>query len=304
MYSRFRLAEKYLRYYLKAANGRGHGVHSPFVYDLVRNVLMDRKPYEGYAGVEELKKRLMRDDSFVEVEDLGAGSAGGTLHKRKIADIARLAAKPARLGRLLFRLVKHYRPRAVVELGTSLGLSSAYLAAGMAEAGRDGGDRGDNGDRGDRGDRGDMGDGGDRGDGDLARVSEAGVWTIEGSALVAERARTNLSALGLSCVKILTGNFDLLLEPLLRQIGPIDLAFVDGNHRFEPTLRYFDWLIRYSSTSAILVFDDIYWSAEMERAWMRIKADPRVMMTIDLFFFGIVVRRDEFKVKQDFTIRF
>jgi hypothetical protein len=42
----------------------------------------------------------------------------------------------------------------------------------------------------------------------------------------------------------------------------------------------------------------------MERAWAEIKADPRVMLTIDLFFLGLVVMRDEFKVKQDFTIRF
>ncbi len=103
---------------------------------------------------------------------------------------------------------------------------------------------------------------------------------------------------------VVTGNFDVVLEPLVERVGPVDLAFVDGNHRYEPTLRYFDILMRHSGRQAMLIFDDIHWSADMERAWVQIKADPRVMMTIDLFFFGLVVIRDEFKVKQDFTIRF
>ncbi|HXB32356.1 MAG TPA: class I SAM-dependent methyltransferase, partial [Puia sp.] len=130
------------------------------------------------------------------------------------------------------------------------------------------------------------------------------VWTIEGSAAVAERAVGHLAELGLEGVEVVTGNFDVVLAPLLGRTGPVDLAFVDGNHRCEPTLRYFDILMRHSGVSSMLIFDDIHWSAEMERAWAEIKADPRVMMTIDLFFLGLVVRRDEFKVKQDFTIRF
>lgn len=269
MYSRLRLAEKYLRYYLTAANGKGHGVHSPFVYDLVRGVLCDRTAYAPYATIEGLRRHLLKDDGVLEVEDMGAGSVRGGTQVRKVADIARHAAKPARLGQLLFRLARYYRPGVVVELGTSLGLSTAYLAAGVKEGGLGG-----------------------------------KVWTIEGSGAVAERAGRYLSELGFAGAEVVTGNFDLVLEPLVERVGPVDLAFVDGNHRYEPTLRYFNILMRYSGRPAMLIFDDIHWSADMERAWLQIKADPRVMMTIDLFFFGLVVIRDEFKVKQDFTIRF
>jgi hypothetical protein len=56
--------------------------------------------------------------------------------------------------------------------------------------------------------------------------------------------------------------------------------------------------------AAILIFDDVHWSEEMEKAWEEIQRDPRVYMTIDLFFIGLVVMRDEFKVKQHFSIRF
>jgi predicted O-methyltransferase YrrM len=248
-----------------AANGRGHGIHSPFVYDLVRKVLCDRSVDPAWGSIERLRRRLLKDGSGLEVEDMGAGSVQGEARVRRVADIARHAAKPARLGRLLFRLAKTYHPSVVVELGTSLGLSTAYLAAAAAES---------------------------------------KVWTIEGSAAVAHRAAANLAELGLDRVEVVTGNFDEVLEPLLERSGPVDLAFVDGNHRYEPTLRYFDILMRHSGRSSMLIFDDIHWSSEMERAWTEIKADPREMLTIDLFFFGLVVRRDEFKVKQDFTIRF
>jgi predicted O-methyltransferase YrrM len=270
MYSRLRLAQKYLRYYLTASNGKGHGVHSPFVYDLVRGVLCDRTAYAPYAAIEGLRWRLLKDDGVLEVEDMGAGSVRGGTQVRKVADIARHTAKPARLGQLLFRLARYYRPGVVVELGTSLGLSTAYLAAGVKEGGL--------------------------GDGKL--------WTIEGSGSVAERAAGHLSELGLVGVEVVTGNFDVVLEPLVERVGPVNLAFVDGNHRYEPTLRYFDILMRHSVGPSTLIFDDIHWSGDMERAWAQIKEDPRVMMTIDLFFFGLVVIRDEFKVKQDFTIRF
>jgi predicted O-methyltransferase YrrM len=273
MYSRLRLTEKYLRYYLTAANGKGHGVHSPFVYDLVRNVLCDRTHYAPYARIEELRRHLLKDDGGVKVEDMGAGSVwsegsagpSGGPRVRTVASIARHAAKPARMGQLLFRLARYYRPAVVVELGTSVGLSAAYLAAGHPNG---------------------------------------KVWTIEGSAALAERAAGHLSGLGLDNVNVVTGNFDAVLRPLMAGTGPADLAFVDGNHRYEPTLRYFDILFNHAGRSAILIFDDIHWSAEMENAWAEIKADPRVMMTIDLFFLGLVVLREEFKVKQDFTIRF
>jgi predicted O-methyltransferase YrrM len=245
-------------------------------------VLCDKSGHEVFGLIEGLRRRLLKDGSVLEVEDMGAGSIDGTSRVRRVADIARNAAKPARLGQLLFRLAKTYKPSVVVELGTSLGLSTAYLAAGAA-AGR-----------------------GAEGVG----IRGGGVWTIEGSGAVAKRAAGHLSELGLGLVgvsgrvEVVTGNFDLVLEPLLERTGPVDLAFVDGNHRYEPTLRYFDTLMRHSGREAMLVFDDIHWSADMERAWAEIKADPRVMLTIDLFFLGLVVRRDEFKVKQEFMIRF
>jgi hypothetical protein len=87
-------------------------------------------------------------------------------------------------------------------------------------------------------------------------------------------------------------------------LSHIDLAYIDGNHRYEPTLRYFQQLLPKKQHHSIFIFDDIHWSAEMEKAWSEIKAHPEVTLSIDLFFMGLVFFRQEFKVKQHFSIRF
>ena len=266
MYSRFRLAQKYLHYYLTASNGKGHGIHSPFVFEFIGKVLNEERPFPAaYASIEDLRRRLRQDGTILEIEDMGAGSAQKATRQRSIADIARQAAKPRKWGQWLFRMARHYQPATILELGTSLGLSTSYLAAG---------------------------------------APDAAVWTIEGSDAVAAVARRNFQSLGLKNIHPVTGNFDQVLEGVLDAAGPIGLAFVDGNHRREPTLRYFDRLIVRASPSSVLIFDDIHWSEEMEEAWAAIKKDTRVFLTVDLFFVGLVFFREEFKVKQDFVVRF
>jgi len=101
-----------------------------------------------------------------------------------------------------------------------------------------------------------------------------------------------------------TGNFDDNLPLVLNKLGSIDFAFVDGNHRAAPTLHYFEQLLQKANRPSILVFDDIHWSAEMESAWLQIKRHPAIMLSIDLFFLGLVFLNTDFKVKQDFVIRF
>lgn len=265
MYSPLRLAQKYLRYYLTAANGKGHGTHSPFVFDLITKVLNDKQHYPAYDNIETLRKILKHDNTTLHIEDLGAGSAyKATTQTRSIASIAKNAAKPPRLGQLLYRVAAHYQPATILELGTSLGLSTAYLASG---------------------------------------APNAKLYTIEGSPEIAAAAARNMQTLQLPA-DILTGSFDTVLPTLLPTLPPIDLIFIDGNHRLEPTLRYFNILLPYLSTRSTLIFDDIHWSAEMETAWATIKKDPRVYLSVDLFFLGLVFFRPDFKVPQEFDIRF
>ena len=110
--------------------------------------------------------------------------------------------------------------------------------------------------------------------------------------------------MGLTNIDLIEGNFDTQLPKWLEQHKSIDFAFIDGNHAFKPTLAYFEALLEVVHENSILVFDDIHWSAEMEQAWAHIRAHPRVTLSIDLFFIGVVFFRKEFAQKQQVSIRF
>ena len=265
MYSLPQLALRYLQYRLRASNGRGHGMHSPFVFDFITRVLNDRSYYPAYKNIEALRHQLKQDRQVIRVEDFGAGSVYRSEQQRSIGSIARNAAKPAKYGQLLYRMVTYYQPSTILELGTSLGFTSAYLASAAP---------------------------GSR------------VVTMEGAGEIAASARTNFASLGLKNVEVVVGNFDATLPALLETTDVIDFAFIDGNHRKEPTLRYFEQLLEHQGNDSIFIFDDIHWSTEMEDAWKVIREHPAVQCSIDLFFIGIVVFRKEFREKQQFEIRF
>jgi predicted O-methyltransferase YrrM len=265
MYSKLSLAKKYLHYYLTAFNGKGHGIHSPFVFDFVKDVLNDKRNFYAYSQIESLREQLLNNKNVIEVEDFGAGSVVCKTKERSLSDITKHAVKNKKWAQLLFRIADYYQPKNMIELGTSLGISSAYLASACPNA---------------------------------------RLFTIEGSSEIAKFANKNFQSLGLKNIQQTTGNFDNVLPNILKNIGKIDLAFIDGNHRKEATVNYFSQLLEHSSTSSIFIFDDIHWSEEMEQAWEIIKQNEKITLTIDLFFIGLVFFRDDFKAKQHFTIRF
>jgi predicted O-methyltransferase YrrM len=265
MYSRLKLAGKYFHYYLTASNGKGHGIHSPFVFDFVINVLNDDRHFYAYQAIESLRRQLWNDRTILEVEDFGAGSVTGQTKQRSIASVTRNATKSRRLSQLLFRIVHYYQPETILELGTSLGISSAYMAAANPNA---------------------------------------RVITLEGARSIAKRAAQHHELLHLYNIELITGNFDDKLEDVLQKLGRVHLAFIDGNHRREPTMTYFQQLLDKAIPQSIFIFDDIHWSNEMEEAWRMIQAHDAVTATIDLFFIGIVLFRAEFRSKQHFVIRF
>ena len=265
MYSRFQLAAKYLKYYFASSNGKGHGTHSPFIFHFITNILNDKKQYEEYTRVEKLRSQLLSDNAILEIEDFGAGSSINKTNKRTISSIVKNSAKPKKYGQLLFRMVKEYKPKQLLELGTSLGITISYLALGN---------------------------------------TTANLITMEGANEVAEMAAKNFDELNIKNVTIEKGNFDYTLPALINKQSSFDFIFIDGNHRQEPTERYFAELLTRINKDSIMIFDDIHWSKEMEAAWESIKNHPEVICTIDLFFVGIVLFRKEFLAKQHFVIRF
>jgi predicted O-methyltransferase YrrM len=126
---------------------------------------------------------------------------------------------------------------------------------------------------------------------------------MEGAKEIAKTATESFETIGLKNIELIEGNFDDTLPAVVSRLPTVDFVFIDGNHRQEPTERYFLQLLSKNNNDSIFIFDDIHWSIEMEAAWETIKKHPAVSCSIDLFFIGIVFFRNEFKEKQHFRIR-
>ncbi|ANE53346.1 SAM-dependent methyltransferase [Flavisolibacter tropicus] len=259
------MSKKYLHYYRTALNGKGHGMHSPFVFQFILHVLNNNSHYKSPATIEALRKHLLKDTTVLNIEDMGAGSRTGAGKQRSVQQLAKSAVKPKKYSQLLYRLVKRYQPQTIVELGTSLGITTAYVATANPAA---------------------------------------KVITVEGSEAIHQVAQANFKTLKLGNIEALQGNFDNVLPQVLQHLPKVDLGYIDGNHRLAPTLSYFEQFLQHAHNDTILIFDDIHWSAEMEQAWEQIKAHPAVTCTVDIFFLGFVFFRNEFKEEQHFTIRY
>ncbi len=253
---------KYIQFYLHASTR--HDIHSPFVFDLLTLVINDKKNHPAFSEIEQLRKKLLNDPEEIDIEDLGAGADKTGKTSKSIREIIRHSAKPPRYAKLLYRLCNRFEPEEILELGTSLGISTCYLSAGNPAA---------------------------------------KLTSMEGCPEIANRARHNIHLLNKKQIRVLQGNFADLLPPYLASTQRLDLVFFDGNHRKEPTLDYFRQCLERASAKSLFIFDDIHWSREMEQAWEEIKQHPSVTVTIDLFFMGLVFFRTG-QEKQHFTLRF
>jgi predicted O-methyltransferase YrrM len=265
MYSKSRLAFKWITYYIRASSGKGHGIHSPFVYDLITSVFNDKRSYYAYEKIENVKKLLLQDSRTIGQDDPGAGSRRMNGTSKIISDIAVSSVSTQKFGRLLFRMANHYSAGTIIELGSSLGISAAYLAS-------------------------------------ADRVKR--VITIEGSPYIGEIAKETFDRLKLDNVQLIHGNFNEVLDEVISSNAPSDIVFIDGNHRKKAVLEYFEKFLQKISPSSLIIIHDIHWSRDMEEAWKIIKSHPKVKMSIDIFSAGLIFFREEFQVRQQFTIRF
>lgn len=252
----------YLGHMVKARTR--HGVHSPFVYELIDKVLRPQGDHAECAPIEEVRAALLRSTQTIRVNDLGAGSKVFDLPVRRVADIARTALRPPKHAAMLYRLARYFRPLDVLELGTSFGISTLYLAKG-ADEGR--------------------------------------VTTIEGCPQTHRIATQHFEQLRQRNIVPVLGSFQRRLPEVLAGMEHLDLVFLDGHHAKEPTLDYFEQCLTKAHNDTVIVMDDIHWSRGMEEAWQAIKQHPRVTVTIDLYDMGLVFLRTE-QAQEHFTLRY
>lgn len=254
---------KYLNYRLTAHTE--HDVHSPFVYSFYQELIANASGYEDFKALDQIRKELKENQATIRITDLGAGSKKLNGNLRSISDIVRHGIARKKQAEFLYRLVKRFAPETMIELGTSVGLSSLYLAKAQAAS---------------------------------------TLYTIEGCPELSAFSKKQFEDQQVNNIICITGNFDEELPKVLSWQQSVDLVYFDGNHAYEPTLKYFRMALAKKHAGTIFIFDDIYWSAGMEKAWKEIHTHPEVSLSMDFFQFGIVFFRTEQKNKEHFVLKF
>lgn len=225
-----------------------HSLHSPFIFDLYTGSILDRRPAAELSAVEKLRAKLLEDQTSIRITDLGTGSLQGNDKLTTLGNLAQKSHNP-QVSRLLFNLARAYRPKNILELGTNLGLSTLHMAAG---------------------------------------APQAAITSLEGCPKLCEYARRHFEQLGASTVQILPGPIEENLKPFLSASAPLDMIFLDANHRYQPTMNYFNHCLERVHDGSVVIVDDIHWSEEMSRAWRDIRCHQKISISVDLFKVGLL----------------
>ena len=225
--------------------------------------------------IEQRRKSLLESKEMIEVIDFGAGApdskrtelemSRGVRSFQEVGRVCRVS-KPMFWSTFMFHLVRRLRPKSCVELGTAVGISASYLASALQLNGE-------------------------------GRLS-----TLEGSPGIAEVAQETVHALGLQNVSLVVGPFHQTLSSALDEAEPVDFLFNDGHHDRNAVLRYFDLCQASLAPEAVILIDDINWSAGMREAWAEVTRDDRSTYTIDLGVMGVVVKLDRVRKREHFRI--
>lgn len=234
----------YLHYWLDAVNE--HSLHSPFLYDLYTKVIHVEPTPD--LSIEKLRFDLLKTQREIEVHDLGAQSKHFTGSQRKISEIAETSLSGVRLSSLYQRLSDYAEAKTIVELGTSFGLNTLYLA----------------------------------------KRKGTQVYTFEGSESIAAIAADTFTFAHAQNVELVRGNINSTLYATLSRIPKVDFALIDANHQYAPTLNYFEELLMKMHHKSVLVIDDIHGNPGMDKAWKQLCRHDLVHTTLDLYRCGIL----------------
>ncbi len=255
------IIKSYLNFLWNSKNQ--HGVHSPYVFDLVTKCFYDKKNYPEYSILKNYRNSLLQNKNTIEVTDFGAGSRVFKSNTRAINQIAKNAGISPKRAKLLFRIVNYFQPNTILEIGTSLGLATSALSLGS---------------------------------------KNAKVITLEGCPNTMTIAKNQCELQNLNNIEFINTKFEDYLSNCQLNTEHCQLIYFDGNHSKKATLDYFELLVPTITNDSVWIFDDIHWSKDMEEAWQTIKNHPKITVTIDTFQWGIVFFRTE-QEKEHFVIR-
>ena len=236
--------KQWIEFYRKAKTI--YQTHSPFLYEFYTNVLPTNKEYYAFAEIEKVRKQLKDRKKIIDFTEYGAGSRVMKGDKRFVSKIARSGISDGSRCRNLFNLVNYLSPWRVLEFGTSLGVSTMYLAA--------------------------------------ARKSTI-IDTVEVNDQLVEIAKENAQKLALSNINFYQSKFEDFINTLNQDVK-YNIVYLDGNHTFEATTDYFQRLLPHMAENCVVVVDDIHWSEGMYKAYEVLNTHERVFASVETAFVG------------------
>lgn len=223
-----------------------HSIHAPFLFNLY--VFLKSKIAIDFASIELKRNHLLKNETSIELDEIGKGSKVLKNKFRTVASIAKTSLSKPKYNELHVKLVQYFKPKIIFELGTSFGINTLYLAKANPNA---------------------------------------QIYTFEGSKKIVAIAKQTFQE-SKNVTLIEGDFDVTLSKTLANLPKNVDYIFLDGNHSHIPTIRYFEQILEYSSENTVFVFDDIHWSNEMEDAWEEIKNHITVTLSVDLLYLGIV----------------
>ncbi len=245
---------KYLEHLFHRRYRKGRGIHSPYLFTLVHDVIFNAQGIDIPNEIREIHLRLRKDRTRIGAGTLGTKTPVDRSGERTVGSFVRGSSVSPRYGELLFRIAQWFKPDMILELGTGLGVSTLYLASG---------------------------------------APDVPVHSLEGSVERAAFAAQLVCRCHLEQVSIHWGDLDKKLEEVLPLVEGRFVAFLDANHRYEPTIRYVRSILERAGDEAVIVMDDIYWSKGMQAAWKEVVSWPEIRVSIDLFHMGILLLRND-----------
>ncbi len=249
----------YLKHFVTAKR-RGHAVHSPFAFQLCEEVFYNTHAFYDFEALNTTRINLLKNKTKLQIQDFGAGSKTFKTNIRRVNKIAKHGVSTALQSQLFYKLINYLNCKVSVELGTSIGLNTLYLA--------------------------------------LANKNGM-VHTFEGSEQLYDFAKKLAVQNTCNNINFINAKFDEALPRFFEEHPAVDFFYIDGNHTYQATINYFNLALKYKTNHSVFVFDDIYWSPQMTDAWEEIKKNKQVTLTIDTFYFGLVFFKSEFKEKVD-----
>ena len=222
---------------------KGFGVHSPFVFNLITKVIEEKCSYYSFYDIELLRKQLLFREGEINYPD--RQNKG----KRKT---------------LLFRLTNYFKSKNILQIGTTMGLSTLYLTS---------------------------------------YATGLKCIALENVPEFATTARQAFAKEGRNPVDLRIGNYKDLLPQALNDINSLDFVFFNTLYEQHNNLWLFNECMKYAHNDTVFVFEGIKASRKMRELWEEICACPEVTVTLDLYSLGIVLFNKKLH-KRDYIVYF